>query len=680
MVKRRTGLDPLAYMGVEPSMPAQFVREGRVPTTTDYDGFNIGTVWIVRGTNQVFMLVDKALLIATWREFTAGVGAVNTLTGDVGGAVPPTANNIDIQGGDHFIFTGNPGASLLTLTSDGTVATSYLTDDANSAIPAAGVLTVAGGAGVATTSAGSTVTISAAGTVAVQIDTDVGGPVVPVAGVLEVFGGNNMTTTGAANRVTVDLTGTTDFAVQRGNAGGSLTSIPVGLDGQVIIGATGAAPLFASITSTGATITITEGANTINLETGATPVDVVTDVGTATVAAGILNVLGGDNIGTAGAGNTVTVSVNGTANFNPQMGNAAGSLDDIGTMTDGDLVIGSTGVAPAVAQLTAGMGIGIVNAAGSITISATGAAVGDVIVTTFNVSGTWTPNANTKVVYLVVTNAGGGGGGGSVCPSFQQVGNQFGYGGGGGAGGGGMTLWVQGTRTSGSHTVTVGAAGTGGAGGVSSGNGFNGTNAGFSAIGTSYPVTAGPFSTSFGGQGLVGLGGSTTIHGGGSPGAHYLNNTPLFSGGEGRGAGTGISDVPTHRGAIAAATGGGVGGTYAQVADFPIAGKNGGTLASYIDIIPYPVTGAAGGPIGVSGANGSNFLNNCLFESSGFGGGGGGAHQTNSGDGGEGGFPGGGGGGGGATRWPLMGQPDTFAGDGGDGSEGQVVVYEYTGI
>ena len=80
MVKRRTGLDPLAYMGVEPSMPAQFVRESRNPTTTDYDGFNIGTVWIVRGTNAIWMLVDKANFVATWLQLTSAASALNTLT------------------------------------------------------------------------------------------------------------------------------------------------------------------------------------------------------------------------------------------------------------------------------------------------------------------------------------------------------------------------------------------------------------------------------------------------------------------------------------------------------------------------------------------------------------------------------------------------------------------------
>jgi len=49
-----------------------------------------------------------------------------------------------------------------------------------------------------------------------------------------------------------------------------------------------------------------------------------------------------------------------------------GVVTTLGAMVDGDLVIGSTGVNPAVGQLTAGAGVAIASGAGTITISATG--------------------------------------------------------------------------------------------------------------------------------------------------------------------------------------------------------------------------------------------------------------------------------------------------------------------
>lgn len=44
-----------------------------------------------------------------------GGSPVQTLTGDTGGAVPPTANNINLIGGPGVSVTGNAGISTLTI-------------------------------------------------------------------------------------------------------------------------------------------------------------------------------------------------------------------------------------------------------------------------------------------------------------------------------------------------------------------------------------------------------------------------------------------------------------------------------------------------------------------------------------------------------------------------------------
>ena len=51
------------------------------------------------------------------------------------------------------------------------------------------------------------------------------------------------------------------------------------------------------------------------------------------------------------------------------------TINDLGVATNGQLPIGSTGADPTLATLTAGTGISIANAAGSITISGTGSAL-----------------------------------------------------------------------------------------------------------------------------------------------------------------------------------------------------------------------------------------------------------------------------------------------------------------
>lgn len=145
------------------------------------------------------------------------------------------------------------------------------------------------------------------------------------------------------------------------------------LDGELIIGSTGLDPAVGSLASAGGTVAITPGAGTINLEAaGGVAITFTSDAGNAVPVANVLNVLGGNNIGTVGAGNTLTINVNGTTDHTLQVGNATGSLTSLAAMVDGDLVIGSTGVDPVIAQLTAGAGIAIASAAGAITISATG--------------------------------------------------------------------------------------------------------------------------------------------------------------------------------------------------------------------------------------------------------------------------------------------------------------------
>jgi hypothetical protein len=72
---------------------------------------------------------------------------------------------------------------------------------------------------------------------------DAGGAVSPTAGNIDLLGGNNITTTGApgASSITFDLTGTTQYAVQLGNATGSLTSLALGTANQILMSGGGAA-------------------------------------------------------------------------------------------------------------------------------------------------------------------------------------------------------------------------------------------------------------------------------------------------------------------------------------------------------------------------------------------------------------------------------------------------------
>jgi hypothetical protein len=109
-------------------------------------------------------------------------------------------------------------------------------------------------------------------------------------GAINIFGVNVITTTGSGNTVTIEMTD--------------------GTDGQLLIGG-GTEPQWANLTSTGGTVTISTGANTLNIEATVSGNihDIVTDSGTATESNNIINILGGTLINTSASGNTITIAM-----------------------------------------------------------------------------------------------------------------------------------------------------------------------------------------------------------------------------------------------------------------------------------------------------------------------------------------------------------------------------------
>jgi hypothetical protein len=76
-----------------------------------------------------------------------------------------------------------------------------------------------------------------------------------------------------------------------------------------------------------------------------------------------------------GAGTTAWTTVPttvSTLNSNRILVSSAGSITEVPALTNGQILIGSTGLAPVAATITAGSGITVTNAAGSITIAASG--------------------------------------------------------------------------------------------------------------------------------------------------------------------------------------------------------------------------------------------------------------------------------------------------------------------
>lgn len=108
-------------------------------------------------------------------------------------------------------------------------------------------------------------------------------------------------------------TSVTANAVVIGDTADQLASTNVGTNGQLLIGATAAAPAFASLTSTGGTITFTPGANTLNLEVaGGSAIDTINGNSGSVTGSTITITTGASNTqGTAlftGSGSTLTMT------------------------------------------------------------------------------------------------------------------------------------------------------------------------------------------------------------------------------------------------------------------------------------------------------------------------------------------------------------------------------------
>lgn len=189
------------------------------------------------------------------------------------------------------------------------------------------------------------------------------GTAIPILNTLEILGNHvaasasPVATTGALNVVTIN--------VQASSAQASSSALNMGLasfnSSEFSVDANGYVSLSGS------------SALTFQADSGsATPVaNVITFTGSSTglttTGAGSTMGLTGTLLVDHGGTSSSSFNINGVVISNTTTTGALSAL----TLTNGQVVIGSTGLPPVAANLTAGSGISIVNGAGSITISAT---------------------------------------------------------------------------------------------------------------------------------------------------------------------------------------------------------------------------------------------------------------------------------------------------------------------
>lgn len=221
-----------------------------------------------------------------------GGGNIQTLTGNTGGPVPPSANNINVVGdGTSVTVTGNPGTSTLTISLTG------------------------GGEAIDSIQPNS-------GT----------NPVVPTAaGLVTMVGTGSVTTVGSLNTLTTQLTGLTNHAVQIGAGTATLTQLgPTATIGQVLQSAGAAAdPAFSTatypLTTTVSQLLYSSATNTVTglatanravLTTGATGIPVVTAlaidgqliIGSTAGVPAAATLTAGSRISITNASNSITIT------------------------------------------------------------------------------------------------------------------------------------------------------------------------------------------------------------------------------------------------------------------------------------------------------------------------------------------------------------------------------------
>jgi len=277
-------------------------------------------------------------------------GAVvgETITGNSGGALSPTAGNWNILG-------ASTAAGTSPVTTSGAVSTLTVNVQKSQAIAATDATKV----GLAnfdsskfSVDANGFVTTSGTGLLN-TLTGNSGGAISPTAGNINTLGTGSITIAGAGSTLTTQLTGLTNHAVLVGAGTATITKVgPTATIGQVLQSAGAAAdPAFST-----ATYPLTTTINQLLYSSAANTVT-----------------------GLAAANKAVLTS------------GATGVPVMTALATDGQLIIGSTAGIPAAATLTAGTGISITNASNSITVAVNGSTVGQTI--TGDTGGALSPSA-----------------------------------------------------------------------------------------------------------------------------------------------------------------------------------------------------------------------------------------------------------------------------------------------
>lgn len=629
MSYRLSGINPLAYVGVEPLTPPAMLVYPRSPTPGDSKGYNLGSLWLVAAppptTNwELWLLVDLTAGVATWVQIYPDSGAgVIRLDADVGFAIP-TLGVINVLGGPNINTFGDASNNLFINLNESIRLPNTSSDGSQGVL----FLGAVGGVGGQT--------------------------------FLHNYGTGNTFTGTLAGNLTLNVGAAQDNS---GYGDGVLNSLTDGAFN------TAAGSLSQRFVTTGNLNSSLGATSLLNLVSGSNNLALGEGSGENYTGAESSNIMIA-NPGVLGESNTIRIGVDGVGLGQQDAAYMAGVYGRSVGGTNQTVIIDNTG-----------------KLGSSSTVS------NGVIITTFNANGTFIKNTNTKMIEIYVWNGGGGGGSGSVginllgangtkggsgSPSgnclfytspasfFDPLGELVTV---GASGIGGASVSSASPNTNGNNGTPGGASGIGnvllplqGVSNSGAGNtltnliGYGGQNIGQQNVSARNIIVGAAGAIGFGKEGGIGLVQRAVDV---SP-IGFINTifNPIVG-----------FNLLSYGSYICGTAGGGGAGPAgpSQV------GASGGGIVSGQNSSVTILAAAAGGAAETDGSNGNSPGTTGAIIYGGGGGGGGGAGVTiRGGNGGNGATPGGGGGGGGAGINGV-----TNSGAGGNGGNGRVIVIEY---
>ena len=138
--------------------PAPIIAK-RNPGTTD-TGYPLGISWINKSGNTVYQLSSVSGGVAQWQALSSSTSSLATLTGNSGGALSPTASNINIVGSGGVSVAGAGSTLTISLTGGGAPIETVVADS-GSVAPSGGSINLFGTANEITTAgSGHTLTLT----------------------------------------------------------------------------------------------------------------------------------------------------------------------------------------------------------------------------------------------------------------------------------------------------------------------------------------------------------------------------------------------------------------------------------------------------------------------------------------------------------------------------------------